>query len=275
MGRRPGRPSSFKYCMLPWHQRRSRRENSKHGRRVLLPAAALLRQHAHLVAGPAHQRRLDLVVREHVAAERRLARQDRQVAVLAERARCARARCGPRTGRNRRSTRPSPWCRRACRGACRTGRCARRRSRDGTPTTRLCRMPSLGCACMMRTRRTIGVAGHQAVGVERQHEVEVAPQRSQKSRTLPALKPVLLGAAAIDDALRIADVAPPGGDGRLLGGGDRRARWCRSGRNRRSASPSPVASTLAFTVRRRRKARAGSSLRRVIRTAVRSRSGSR
>ena len=38
-------------------------------RRILLEAVALLRQHAHLVAGAPHQHRLDLVVAEHVAAD--------------------------------------------------------------------------------------------------------------------------------------------------------------------------------------------------------------
>ena len=40
-------------------------------RRVLLPAEVFLRQHAHVVAGAPHQRRLDLVVAQHVAAEQR------------------------------------------------------------------------------------------------------------------------------------------------------------------------------------------------------------
>ena len=56
----------------------------EHGRRVLLPAAHLDRQHAHLVAGAAHQRRLDLVVAHHRPAERRPARQHRQMALVAE-----------------------------------------------------------------------------------------------------------------------------------------------------------------------------------------------
>jgi hypothetical protein len=42
------------------------------------------RQHPHLVAGAAHEGRLDLIMRQHVAAERRPAGQNRQLAVFEE-----------------------------------------------------------------------------------------------------------------------------------------------------------------------------------------------
>ena len=59
------------------------------------------------------------------------------------------------------------------------------------------------------------------------------PSVSQKSRTLPALKPVLLGAAAVDDARRDRGSARlPGGDAPPPRRRRRRDRWCRSGRNR-------------------------------------------
>ena len=54
------------------------------GRRVLLPAAVFLGQHAHLVARAPHQHRFELVVAQHVAAERRPVRQHRQLAMLDE-----------------------------------------------------------------------------------------------------------------------------------------------------------------------------------------------
>ena len=57
----------------------------ENGRRVFLPASVFLRQHADLVAGAAHQGRLDLVVRHHRPAERRPAGQHGQVAFVAER----------------------------------------------------------------------------------------------------------------------------------------------------------------------------------------------
>ena len=44
------------------------------GRRIFLPAQILLRQHAHVVAGGAHQHRLDLVVAEDMAIFRAVAR---------------------------------------------------------------------------------------------------------------------------------------------------------------------------------------------------------
>jgi hypothetical protein len=75
---RPGWNRKKPYCSVPWHQRWSRRMNSISGRRVLLPAEVFLdRQHAHLVAAAAHQHRLDLVVAQHMAAERALAGQHR------------------------------------------------------------------------------------------------------------------------------------------------------------------------------------------------------
>ena len=54
------------------------------GRRVLLPAEILLRQHAHVVAGAPHQRGLDLVVAQHVAAQDAAAgqRRDRRNAAM-------------------------------------------------------------------------------------------------------------------------------------------------------------------------------------------------
>jgi len=53
-------------AMLPWHQRRSRRMNSS---RLAdsPPSPGPLRQHAHVVAGGAHQHRLDLIVAEDMA----------------------------------------------------------------------------------------------------------------------------------------------------------------------------------------------------------------
>ena len=199
--------------MLPWHQRRSRRREFEHGRRVLLAAAALVGQHAHLVAGAAHQRRLDLIVRQDVAAERRPARQHRQVAMRRRRARCGRARCGPRTARNRRPTRRCPSCRRACRGACRTGTCARTRCAEGTPTTRLCRMPSFGCACMMRTRRTIVSPDIRlSASSGSMNSKSRAPARAEVAH-IAGLEARVVAAPAVDDARRVGVGAPPGRDG--------------------------------------------------------------
>ena len=97
-------------------------------RRVLLEARAFFRQHAYLVAGLAHQHRLDLVVAEHVAFDERAVVEHRQLAMRHERRDAARWRCGPNRVRNRPATRRCRWCRSACPAACRTGRCAQRRS---------------------------------------------------------------------------------------------------------------------------------------------------
>ena len=55
------------------------------GRRVFLPAQVLFRQHAHVVAGGAHQRGLDLIVAEDVAAGHSVFGQDRKLAMRDER----------------------------------------------------------------------------------------------------------------------------------------------------------------------------------------------
>jgi hypothetical protein len=62
--------------MLPWHHLVEDR------RWIFLPRAHLHRQNAAFVAGAAHERRLHLVVTEDVAAQRRSARQNRQMAIL-------------------------------------------------------------------------------------------------------------------------------------------------------------------------------------------------
>src|SRR5674476_1104842 len=53
-------------------------------RRILLPAQALDRQHPDLVAGPAHQHGLDLVMAEKMTAERPVPRQHRHAAMRDE-----------------------------------------------------------------------------------------------------------------------------------------------------------------------------------------------
>ncbi len=55
------------------------------GGRIGLETAVLDRQYANLPAGAAHQHCLDLIVAEHLAAERRAARHGRQAAMRDER----------------------------------------------------------------------------------------------------------------------------------------------------------------------------------------------
>src|SRR4051794_13052819 len=52
---------------------------------VLFEARAFFWQHAHFVAGPAHQHRLDLVVTQYITADQRALRQRRQLAMRDER----------------------------------------------------------------------------------------------------------------------------------------------------------------------------------------------
>src|SRR6476660_9824875 len=60
-------------------------KEKEQGRRILLPAEVLLWQHANVVAGAAHQRRFDLVVAQHMAAEHAALGQLRDVAMRDER----------------------------------------------------------------------------------------------------------------------------------------------------------------------------------------------
>jgi hypothetical protein len=55
------------------------------GRRILFPAAVFVGQHAHFVTRAPHQHGFELVVAQHVAAERRPARQHGQTAMLDKR----------------------------------------------------------------------------------------------------------------------------------------------------------------------------------------------
>ena len=61
----------------------------------------------------------------------------------------------------------------------------------GRPTTSACTMPSFGSACINRTSRSTAAAG---ITLSASSVIAMSwslPQRSQKSRMLPALKPAL------------------------------------------------------------------------------------
>ena len=74
------------------------------------------------------------------------------------------------------------------------------------------------------------------------------PQRAQKSRTLPALKPSLFGPAAIDHPVRRAAFDRPGMRHRLFLDGQNRV--VRVAEDKiRERSPEPVASMLCLTTR--------------------------
>jgi hypothetical protein len=61
----------------------------------------------------------------------------------------------------------------------------------GMPMTRLCRMPSRGATCMMRTSRNTAFAVMTLSASSTRAKSCWLPQRSQKSRMLPALYPAL------------------------------------------------------------------------------------
>ena len=58
---------------------------------------------------------------------------------------------------------------------------------DGMPTTSALQNAELRIGLHDAHETQDGVGGHEAVGVERDGEIVLAPQRSQKSRMLPAL----------------------------------------------------------------------------------------
>ncbi len=226
------------------------------GRRVLL--IALLALHGstqHLVAGAAHQHRLHLIVREDRPAERRRARQHRQVAVRVEGARCRMSALCPRRGRSPPSTSWRPACSSACRGACRTGRCGRRRWRWHAHHEALqdadARM-GIENAHEEEDRRAPSHCRHRAAACSHSPR----PQRAQKSRTLPALKPSLRCGG--DNGCGGRRRSPASGHlGFLCGGdlgpggvaqeeivelpaeGDSRTRSAFTARSRRTARPDP------------------------------------
>ncbi len=72
IGSSPGKPSSLTVLHVALAPAQVAPREFEHGRRILLPAPAFLRQHAHLVAGAAHQRRFDLIMGQDVSAQRRL-----------------------------------------------------------------------------------------------------------------------------------------------------------------------------------------------------------
>ena len=159
-------------------------------RRVLLPAEILLRQHAHLVAGAPHQRRLDLVVAQHMAAEHAVAGQRRDVAMRDERREPdrrvvapIRAAVGLPPG-----AADGPGAHAEPHAELEDAReRAGRRQADHQPLQDAELRIGLHDAHEAQDRGR----GHEAVGVERDREFVLMPQRWQKSQKLPALKPVL------------------------------------------------------------------------------------
>jgi hypothetical protein len=65
-----------------------------------------------------------------------------------------------------------------------------------------------------------GLAAHEAVGVQRQHQVERAPVRAAEVAQVARLEPRVVLAAPVDDAAGILNIGLPRGDRRLLRRGD-------------------------------------------------------
>ena len=68
---------------------------------------------------------------------------------------------------------------------------------DGMPMTRLCRMPSRGSTCMMRTSWSTSVDGHDAVGVEHDGEVVVLAPALAEIADVAGLEAEVVRAAAV------------------------------------------------------------------------------
>ena len=129
---------------------------------------------------------------------------------------------------------------------------------DGRPTTRLCRMPSCGSACMMRTRRSTASAGHEAVGVEHDREFVVAAPALAEVADVAGLEAGVLVAPAIGDGNASAPTSrASAANARFLGRGDARVARCRSARRRWKRSPTPVATSPSSIGSRLRTTRSG------------------
>ena len=210
------------YCMLPWHQRTSRWANSSMvgGFSSQLPRSS--RQHAHLVAGAAHQRGLDLVVRQHVAAERRLARQHRQLAVLVERRDAHQRVVAP----ERTAVADPPGLAHGV-GAHAVAHAELEDAGEARWTTACPPPGSAGCrscgwACIMRMRRTISAPAIRLSASSGSISVEVAAPALAEVAHVAGLEAGVLLAPAVDDAVAVRIGRLPGLDRLLLGGGHRR-----------------------------------------------------
>ena len=82
---KPAAPIIFMCCRLPCAQRRSRMATSISDGGDSSQEPHAIGGHAHLPSGAAHERRLDEVMREYVAAERLAALELRQAAALGKR----------------------------------------------------------------------------------------------------------------------------------------------------------------------------------------------
>ena len=198
--------------MLPWHQRTSRRANSSMvgGFSSQLPRST--GQHAHLVAGAAHQGGLDLVVGEHVAAERRFARQHRQVALLVERLDAHQRVVAP----ERPAVAHPPGLAHGV-GAHAVAHAeledARERAGRRHADHQALQDADLGVRLHHAHQAHDLVARHQAVGVERQHQRVVLAPAGAEVAHVAGLVAGVVGAAAVDDAVAIGIGGLPGFDG--------------------------------------------------------------
>ena len=159
------------------------------------------RQHAHLVAGAAHERRLDLIVAEHMAAERRLARQDGQIALLGERLDAHDRVVAP----ERAAIADPPGLAHGV-GAHAVAHAEledarERRLRRHADDERL-QDADLRMRLHHAHELDDGGAGHDAVGVERQHQFVVAAPAVAEIAHVAGLVAGVVGAAAIGQARR-------------------------------------------------------------------------
>ncbi len=116
---------------------------------------------------------------------------------------------------------------------------------DGMPMTRLCRMPSRGSICMMRTSRSTAVGGHHAVGVEQHREVVVLAPALAEIADIAGLEAGVVVAPPVGERDAPAPACRQRGKARVLGGGESPRRWCRSAHRHGSGSPTPRAASPA------------------------------
>ena len=79
---------------------------------------------------------------------------------------------------------------------------------DGMPTTRLCRMPSFGSTCMMRTMRRIESAVWNAVGVERDGELVVRAPAGAEIEHVAGLEAGIVGAPPVGELEAALPISP-------------------------------------------------------------------
>ena len=193
----------------------ARRDVDERGRALLVAAREVV-QHVDRVAGAPHQRRLDEIVAEHVAAERRPAGKVGQPATGREGARADDGVVAPIVAV---PARPHREAGRDHRAIDLGGELLRARKQRVAVDDQRQRLDDAGVGVLLHGegKARDAFAGHQAVGVEHQHVIVGAAPARDEIGDVAGLAVMVLRPVAVMDAGVGAEVLAPGQEGALLG----------------------------------------------------------